>query len=224
MLNCNFYNPSILYANIKKGRIKVNGIGVVKTQPNIAIISLGVVTENKNLEVAQGENAEISTKVINGLKDMGIPNKDISTKNYTIEPQYDYVEGKQIFRGYKVTNILNVTIRDINRVGEIIDTSVKNGVNVIDNIKFTIDNMSTYYSKALNLAVKDAMRKAVEIGNTLKVNVNEIPTSIVEESYEEIIPQATMVKMYSSSTPIMPGEINITAKIESIFNYSSYMY
>lgn len=224
MLNCNFYNPMIPYANIKKGRIKVNGIGVVKVQPNIAIISLGVVTENKNLEVAQVQNAEISTKVINGLKDMGIPNKDISTKNYTIEPQYDYVEGKQIFRGYKVTNTLNVTIRDINRVGEIIDTSVKNGVNVVDNIKLTVDNMSIYYSKALNLAVKDAVRKAVEIGNTLRVNVNKIPVSIVEESYKEIIPQETMVKAYSSSTPIMSGEINITAKIESIFNYNSYIY
>lgn len=224
MLNSNFYNSNTSYFYTKKGSIKVKGIGIVKAQPNIAIVSLGVITENKNLEIAQRENAEISTQVINGLRDMGISDKDISTMSYTIEPQYDYVEGKQIFRNYNVTNILSVTIRDIEKVGEIIDTSVRNGVNTVNNIKFTVDNMSIYYNKALNLAVKDAVRKAVEIGNTLKINVNRIPSSIVEESYEEIIPEATTVKMYASFTPIMPGEIKITAKIEGTFNYNPYVY
>lgn len=223
-MNCDFYNSGMAYCHMKKGVMKVRGVGIVKAQPNIAVVSLGVITENKSLEIAQTENAEKSIAVINGLETMGIPNSDISTGSYVIEQQYDYIEGKQIFRNYKVTNILNVTIRDVDKVGEIIDNSVRNGVNVVNNIKFTIDNMSIYYNKALNLAVKDAMRKAVEIGNTLKVNVNKVPSSIVEENYNEAVPQPIMMKMYAATTPIMPEEIKITAKIEGTFNYNSYKY
>jgi hypothetical protein len=209
---------------MKKRVMKIRGLGIVKAQPNIAIVSLGVITENKNLEIAQTENAKKSIAVINGLKTMEIPNSDISTGSYVIELQYDYVEGKQIFRNYKVTNILNVTIRDVDKVGEIIDSLVRNGVNVVNDIKFTVDNMSIYYNKALNLAVKDAMRKAVEIWNTLKVNVNKVPSSIVEENCNEAMPQPIMMKMYAATTPIMPEEIKITAKIEGTFNYNSYKY
>ncbi len=223
-MNCDFYNPGMAYCHMKKRVMKIRGLGIVKAQPNIAIVSLGVITENKNLEIAQTENAKKSIAVINGLKTMEIPNSDISTGSYVIELQYDYVEGKQIFRNYKVTNILNVTIRDVDKVGEIIDSLVRNGVNVVNDIKFTVDNMSIYYNKALNLAVKDAMRKAVEIWNTLKVNVNKVPSSIVEENCNEAMPQPIMMKMYAATTPIMPEEIKITAKIEGTFNYNSYKY
>ena len=215
----NNYNAPWL-VNWNAGRIKVNGLGVVSIQPDIAIINLGVITEDKDLEVAQRENAVKTNSLINSLKQMGINERDISTASYTIEPQYDYVEGKQIFRGYRVSNILNVKVRDINRVGEVVDNAVKSGANIVNNIKFTVDNMEMYYDRALKLALKDAIVKAREVGNSLRVKLNTTPVAIIEESNREVIESSPVLKAYSQATPILPGEINVTAKIVALFCYS----
>ncbi|KAJ51968.1 hypothetical protein BD780_004250 [Clostridium tetanomorphum] len=224
MMNCNFYNPNVPYSTmkdgIKKGEMRVKGIGTIKLQPNIASVSLGVITEDRSLEIAQKENAQISTQVLSGLMHMGIPEKDIMTGSYTIDSQYDYIEGKQIFRGYKVTNTFIVTIRDIDKVGAIIDESVKNGVNSVNNIKFTVDDISIYYNRALQLAIKDTIVKSRQIAETLRIKVNRTPSNIVEEGYDQMAPEPTTLKMYASVTPIMPGEIQIIARIESVFNYN----
>ena len=67
---------------------------------------LGSYNRSKNIETAQRENIIISNRVIDKLgKEIGVLRKDIQTSIYNIEPQYDYIEGKQIFRNYKVTNI-----------------------------------------------------------------------------------------------------------------------
>src|SRR5690242_3940874 len=84
------------------GSMKLTGAGTIKVEPNIAIIYLGVVTENTNLEEAEKENTLKSQAIINGLYNLNIQKKDIQTSTYSIEPQYDYVDNKQIFKGYKI--------------------------------------------------------------------------------------------------------------------------
>ncbi|GIM27603.1 SIMPL domain-containing protein [Clostridium polyendosporum] len=217
MMNYMFFNPD-LYTT-KKGNMKINGVGTVKVEPNVAVVNLSVITENINLKVAQEENAIKSTAVINELHQMGIPNKQIRTASYNIEPQYDYVDGKQIFRGYKVTNTLSVTIKNITKVGEVIDRATSSGVNRVDNIIFTVEDTSIYYNQALNLAIKNAVQKAVEIGNSLGVDVDKTPSKITEESYSSAFEEVSMMKLAAPTTPILPGQINITARIEAIFNY-----
>lgn len=204
----------------KNPTIKVNGIGNIKAEPNLALINLGVITEDKDLEKAQQENAVKSNAVLNQLYAMNIPKNQISTASYTIEPQYNYVEGKQIFRGYKVSNILNVKTKELNKVGEIVDNAVKAGANVVNSITFTIDNNVLYYNKALSLAVKDAIAKAINIGNTIGVKIHEVPFNIIELTTRSINEEPPTGKVYAASaTPIIPGEINVTARIEATFNY-----
>ncbi len=223
IMNCSVFNPNLPYfnmeQNIRKGIMKINGVGIVKTEPDIAIVNLGVMTQNKNLEVSQKENAEKTTAVINDLLHMNISKKDISTSNYTIEPEYDFVEGKQLFRGYRVTNILNINIRELNNVGEIIDSAVSSGANIVNSIRFTVENPSLYYNKALRLAVKDAILKAKEIGNTLGVSIDETPCKVVEESTTNVFEGTSTLKTFSAVTPIISGELKITAKINAVFNY-----
>ncbi|HCQ89947.1 MULTISPECIES: SIMPL domain-containing protein [unclassified Clostridium] len=221
MMHSNFYDTEPYYDQDRdsQGNIRVIGIGSIQAEPDIAIVNLGVMTEDKNLETAQRENIMISNRVINQLEEMGILRRDIKTSIYNIEPQYDYIEGKQVFRNYKVTNIFTVTIRDIRRVGEIIDASVSIGANNVGNISFTISNPRYYYNKALQLAVIDAVEKAITIGNTLKVSVNTIPNSIKEQAPIQEFESRAMMKTYTASTPVMPGEIEITARVEGSFQY-----
>lgn len=206
-------------SNICTCRLKVEGIGSIKVQPNMAIVVLGVVTENKQLKLAQEENAARMTAVLSTLRVMGIPSEDIQTQSYNITPQYDFIEGKQVFRGYRVEHLLEVTIRDMNKIGEIIDAAVQSGANQVNSIKFSISNPSIYYQQALNAAVDDALMKARTLGGKLNIEVSQVPIQIVEMGYESGGPIPMMYQAVGATTPIQTGQIEISARIEAIFAY-----
>lgn len=112
------------YVSTAACRMKMEGKGSVRVQPDTAIVVLGVITENKELKPAQEENAAKMTAILRELREMGIPSNDVQTRSYNIFPQYDFVEGQQIFRGYRVEHMLEVAIRDIGRIGQVIDNAV----------------------------------------------------------------------------------------------------
>lgn len=199
--------------------LNLNGKGSVHVKPNIAIVSLGVVTENMDLNIALKENTTKMNKIIDSLKSMGIAEKDIKTQSYNIELNYNYVEGKQIFKGYRITNILSVTVRDINSVGEVINTAVDNGANVVNSINFTVSNPSLYYREALNFAIKDAIEKAAVIEKSLRIAVNKTPVKILEETYGYAPVETNGMYVKAAGPQIMPGQTEITASIKAVFYY-----
>lgn len=214
-------NHNLDYASTKGGnRLKVLGKGSVSVRPDAAEVIIGVVTENVQLEIAQQENARITTQVINSIKAKGVASKYIQTQNYNIRANYDYINGRQVFRGYEVSNNIRVIIRNISTVGEIIDTAVSNGANSLGGIIFTISDETTHYNEALRLAVKDAQNKASVVANELKVKLNIIPILINEQNEEGVTPLVMTLKNTSSSTPIEAGENIINADIEAVFVYS----
>jgi uncharacterized protein len=199
--------------------ITVEGNGIVKLEPDIVVINLGVETMGNEVSAAQAENARLSTAVVQAIKQMGVDEKDIKTSNYSIAPEYDYVEGNRVFRGYRVTHIYSITVRNIASVGQIIDIAVRNGANRVDSINFTVANPSPYINKALSLAVKDAFEKAQTISKTLGVEVNRIPNSIVEE-YTSRPEKSTPGAMYlaAPTTPIESGQLEINSRIKAVFS------
>ncbi|MBL4935304.1 SIMPL domain-containing protein [Clostridium sp. YIM B02515] len=206
----------------KASNLRLEGVGSIMVKPDIAASFLGIMTQNKNLADAQSQNSEISNKVLNALLNLGIEDKDIKTENFSISPEYDYVDGKQIFRGYKVTNNLRITIRDISKVGTVIDTAVNNGVNVVYNVNFTLSNREDIYNKALSLAIKNAVDKALSVEKTLNIAVDTTPSEILEESSGVITPKTGLytLEVPASATNIKSGEIEIAAKVTAIFNYT----
>jgi Uncharacterized conserved protein len=201
-------------------RLTVNGKATVTAAPDRASVVLGVVTEGASLKDIQRENAAKMAKVIAALKRMGIDEKDIGTHSYFINTVYDQVNNKQQFKGYRVTNTIKVNIKDIQRIGEIIDAAVSNGANIVESIDFTLSDQSAYYRQALSLAVKDAIENAKTIGRTLNVVVDDVPVSVTEEapSYVPFAVKSTFAA-YEAATPIKPGLIDITAKIKAVFCY-----
>jgi uncharacterized protein YggE len=210
--NTSLYSP-------KKGHIKVTGVGTVKAVPDIAIISLGIVTENTVLETARRENAVKTAAVINMLTGMGIEEKQITTGAFTIDPLYDYIDGRQVFRGYRISNLLAVTIQDIARAGEAIDKATFAGANRIDNISFTLSDQTSYYDKALNLALENALHKGSEIGNALDLKIDEVPYRIIEKNMSAPVYEVSSVKLSVPATPVLPGQTEITSTILVLFGY-----
>lgn len=212
------YYPS--YRDDSPRVITVIGRATLSRKPDTVTIQLEVMTENEQLQQAQQENAYKMNQVIQALIQSGNIKEDIQTSSYIIHPRYDYVDGKQVFKGYQVINSIMVKIKKLDLVGHIIDTAVKNGVNQVSNIQFTLENQPIYYQKALSDALKNALVKAQTLAETLKVNYDPIPIKIVEDISEMPHPfQKFALVENSMSTPIVPGEMEIKAKVEVQMEY-----
>ncbi|MBW8348804.1 SIMPL domain-containing protein [Bacillus sp. IITD106] len=206
----------------KKDIIQVIGDGKISVQPDHAKVTLGVSTENKILQLAQEENAVMITKIKRALNQMGIEDKQIKTVDYSIFPQYDFVDGKQEFRTYKVDHLLEISIFQIEMSGKVVDEAGKNGANIVSNVKFEISNYDQYYKEALSLAVLNAIEKAEAIARTLKVRLIRTPILITENPKKPSGPipfETTAFVKSAATTPIQPGSTDITSTITADFEY-----
>ncbi|MGB7606184.1 MAG: SIMPL domain-containing protein [Lutisporaceae bacterium] len=207
------------FSKCKKRTIKVNGRGTVDASPDIAIISAGVITEDKNAQNAQNQNDLIINNIISALIRIGIKREDIKTQSYTIYPNYDFVEGKQILNGYRATHILEIKVNDLDKVGLVLNTVMENGANQINQIEFTIKDSAKYYNRALKLAIADAAGKAETISEAMKVMLDMVPCSIIElsTSFSPLTEQGVM--KLAALDVVMPGKIKVTATIEAEYVY-----
>ncbi|VEF46554.1 outer membrane protein CC2294 [Bacillus freudenreichii] len=215
-----YYQSPYRTTKRKPNIIKVSGKGKITVEPDIAEVRLGVSTENALLSVAQEENARAISNIKKALMSAGIQDSDVQTIDYSIHPQYDYVEGKQIFRSYKVDHMLLITVREIARAGTIVDTAVNNGANIVSSITFETSDYDRLYRQALSLAVVDARRKAESIAETLNVQLSKVPLLVTEITSDDIVPYQTKTFAVSeASTTFHPGMLEIISHIHAEFTY-----
>lgn len=198
----------------------VTGNGKVVAQASYVQLQIEVTTQGKNVQQAQQENASTMNRVKQSILALTIPRENIQTAAYTIAPIYDYVEGKQVFTGYEVTNAITVKVPDTNLVGAVIDTAVENGANRISSIQFKIDHADVYYQQALSLALHNAQMKANTIAQTMHLALHPQPLEIVEENESGPVLYKSMAMADSSiTTPIEQGQITISAAVRVTFQY-----
>jgi uncharacterized protein YggE len=204
--------------------ITVEGEGQITARPDQAKITLGVVTEDRNVLLAQQENATISTHIIQALKDIGIEDSSIRTTVYTIYPKYDYIEGKSVLRGYEVEHLLEVTIKELGMIGKVYDIAVKQGANRTSSIEFIVSNQETYYREALKRALIDAKEKAESISQTVSVHLSRTPIKIKEQRQIQggkaprFATQAVSAAT-QETPPIQTGDFIIEALVSVIYRY-----
>jgi len=207
-----------------KRTINVSGQARVSATPDIAYITLGVITENEDAKVAQKTNAAGMEKVIAAIKSAGVKQEDIKTVNYSIYPKYDYDKetGISSIVGYTVNNSVSVTVRDIKKTGNIIDVAADSGVNVSSSISFALSNYEEYYNTALKNAVLAAQKKANTIADALGVKL-KAPISVYESGGYSPLSNYATYNMKSeaemAATPVEAGSIEITATINAVYEY-----
>ena len=207
--------------------ISVSSEGTVKVKPDMVYINVGVQTENKSSKAAQQENATKMNKVMQVLKDLKIADSDIKTSQYTIYPMETYSEKDQrsYITGYRVINTLELTIRDIAKVGAVIDAVTENDANTVSNIRFTVADPDKYYLQALENATVKAKAKADVLAKQFGIKIG-LPSQINETS-DGYNPPITYSRMESSKfamdaasvTDISSGEMEIRASVGLVYTY-----
>ncbi|REB06424.1 DUF541 domain-containing protein [Sporosarcina sp. BI001-red] len=197
----------------------VTGTGNVTGKPDLVTIQLGITTRAEQLADAQAENTKRSQSVIDHLSTLGIRNNEIQTSSYTVSPQYDYVDGQQRFREYEVQHQLHVIVKDIPKIGEIIDAAVQSGATEVSSIQFGIENSSELYEQALSEAFHNAQAHALALAQAADVVLNQIPVNIHEGIKSEARPFAVQMTKMSAVPRIDPGALEIQATITVTFSY-----
>lgn len=201
-------------------KMTVTGEGHLTISPQLALIDMEVITENTSLTKAQEDNAKLMNHVIKTLVQLGIPTKHIQTTAYTLQPIYEYQDGKQLLTGYEVRNALSVKLSQLSQVGKMIDTAVQAGVNRVTNIRFTVENIDIYYEQALKFALENGLRKAETMAAELQVPLHPTPLLVTEEvGHSMAQPRALATASETMTTPIQPGQLNVKAVVTMQMRY-----
>jgi uncharacterized protein len=156
-------------------QISFAGEGKVYTKPDIAFVDVSVVTQGVQIKDVQDANTKKMNKVITFLKDSGIDEKDIKTTNYNLYPQYTYENNKipQIM-GYQINQTLSIKIRNLDKVGTILEGGVNVGINQVNSLYFGFENDEQLKEQARKIAIDDAKKKAEKLASQLGVKLIKI--------------------------------------------------
>jgi len=208
----------VVYADEKEpGRmIVVTGNGQVKAKPDMATLRAGVVTQASTAAAALAENVKQMRQVFTGLTDFGIPAEDQQTSNFTVTPQYNNrrsttPEAPQLV-GYEVRNQVTVTVRDVNRVGELLDALVRLGANQLYDVLFGLGDPEHLLDQARIAAVKDAKHKAELLSRAAGAMLGQV-LGIEEVSSNKPQPVYMARASAAESVPIAPGQEILTVTV-----------
>ena len=156
-------------------RLDVNASGSVTRVPDLAIISAGVQTMQKNATAAIEENATRMERVRAALKRAGIADRDIQTSTISLNPEYRYAENQPAqLVGYRASNTVNVKFRDLKRSGAILDALVAEGANQISGPNLTIDKPESAYDEARVKAIAAGKARAELYARALGMRVVKV--------------------------------------------------
>lgn len=164
--------------------ISVNGEGEVFAVPDLATFSVTIQEEALEVQEAQEVATEKANAIIEYLRDAGIEERDIKTTDYNVYPQYDWMEGaqsngfptpgRQVLRGYQVSQTISVKVRDTEEAGTILSGVGSRGASNVSGLSFTIDDEDELKREARGMAIEDAQEKAEELADQLGVRLVRI--------------------------------------------------
>lgn len=197
--------------------ISVDGTGRVKTEPDVADITIGVTQQGEDAKEASSKAAESMDAVIAALLELGIDEKDIQTTSLNLNPLYDWDDNPPEIEGWEASNLVNVTVRNIDAVGDVVDATTAAGATNINSISFRVEDPTEAEAEAREAAVKDAQAKADQLASAAMVNIIAV-VSISESGAQPPQPiylaRAEMAAADTgASTPVMPGEVELTVNV-----------
>ena len=187
----------------------VTGEGIVTVAPDLAEISLGILINDSSVKSAQTKaNARIET-VRQSLKDLGIKGEDIKTVNYSINPNYDYTLPSRAIKDYSVNITLNLKVKDLNKIGDVIDAATAGGLNTVNNLQFSLNDRQKALDQARELAVKNAKRQAEITSKTAGISLGKIiyysENEQSSDSYPRSVDSGMMKQGIGGGEPAVPS-------------------
>jgi uncharacterized protein len=201
--------------------IVTNGTGQVTMAPDMAYVYIGVQTQSENVGDALNENNQKAQDLNSSLQAMGIAPEDIQTSSFTIYPQQQYgPNGEMTGTQYVVNNTVYVTVRDLQVLGQLLDTVVSTGANSINGITFDVQDKSAAISEARRLAIESARSQAEAMAADAGVTLGDLQTMSAyftqppQPMYEA---KGGMMAADAAQVPVSAGQMVIRVEVGATY-------
>ncbi|MEO5629153.1 MAG: SIMPL domain-containing protein [Thermomonas sp.] len=202
--------------------LSVSASADAKRVPDVASISTGVLTQAADANAAMRANAAQMDKVMKAIRAAGIAERDIQTSGINLNPQYKYAENTPpTITGYQANNTVSVKVRDLSKLGKVLDTLVEQGANQVNGPSFEVDKPDEAYDEARVGALKKAQARAQTYADALGLKVRRI-VSISEggANFPRPMPMVRAMAsdaMMSKETSVSPGETTLSVNLDVVF-------
>jgi uncharacterized protein YggE len=220
----------------QKNMITVSGYGTVDTYPDEVIVRLAVVTQADDAKSASDENIKKMDAVLTALDELGIPEDDVVTSGYRVQPRYNWREDEEKLIGFQVSNSLVITLENIDNVTDVIDAALEAGANEINDVTFTVseEREAELRDKAIEDAVKKAKADAESAAKAMDINIIgpvEISTTgsrfspyRMHMDYDEgqVMKMETSIPMpmaAGAGPQIQPGDVTVSAEVIVVYEF-----
>ena len=205
--------------------IHVSGAGTASAKPDIAVLSLGVEGQARTVAEANAIAADAIAAVLAVLRGSGVADDDMKTQHFSIQPEYSFDRdtGVRTLTGYRVTNSLVVTLRDLDAVGSIIDGAAAAGGDAtrINSIGFQVEDGVALEEEARTLALADAVAKADLFAEATGVSRGKLvfitETSRPQFARTEVVMDIAAVAAAPAPTEILAGEFDVRVDVRAVF-------
>lgn len=200
--------------------VTVTGSGKITVLPDIAYITLAVVTDGATAAEALDANSAAMRRLFKLLEALGIAERDVQTSQFGVAPKYRRVkDGEPVLIGYTVTNQITVKVRKLDEAGKVIDALVKEGANRVSGITFAVEDPEKAMDEARAKAMADAARKAgifakggnVTLGSVKSINESHNAPALRWHYELQAAP-------FKDGVPFKPGEQDLTVHVTVVYS------
>lgn len=198
------------------GTIVVSGTGRIAVEPDVADLRLGVSVARPTVDSARADAAAAMTAILAAIRDGGVAARDIRTTLVSVQPRYDYRDGKPpLLTGYELANQVEVTIRDLANLGSVIDGSLTAGATSMDSLSFRVDDPTEPERAARLAAMAQARSRADVLAEAAGVTISGVGDVVEGGGGSPAYPQPKAARMMlaDSATPVEGGTTEISVSV-----------
>jgi uncharacterized protein YggE len=195
--------------------ITVTGEGIVAAAPDLATVSLGVTAQGETAADAMAASSAALQAVLERLKAAGIEDRDLQTSNLSLNPNWQGGDGTTapVIAGYVASNILSVRVRDLGKLGAVLDAVITDGANTLNGISFGLAEPDPAMDEARKSAVAKARARAELLVTAAGASLGKI-VSINESGMGMPVPMYRMEAVLNDApVPVQGGEVGVTANV-----------
>jgi len=194
--------------------VVTSGQATVDARPDIATLSIVVNVSSKDAADAKKQADDRVAQYFDFLQKNGIEKKDIDAANLSTQPEYDYTkEGKSVLKGYRAVRQVQVTLRQLDKLNELLDGALKSGLNEIRSVELGVTNPDSYKAQARKAAIDNATQQAAALAEGFNAKLGSVYSIRYHVANYQPMP---MARMYKAAAPAADTSAQQTYEQQSI--------
>jgi uncharacterized protein YggE len=200
-----------------RSTIIASGTGRVALAPDLAELRLGVAVSRPSVEAARSEAARLMDAILAAVDAAGVERRDVRTALLSVQPRYDYRDGKApTLTGYELSNVIEVTVRDLARLGDVVDGTLGAGATSMDSLAFRIADPGDAEREARMMAMAQARSRADVLAEAAGLTIDGVREVVEGPLGQPPGPRAKAERMLMAAdvaTPVEAGSLEVSVAV-----------